>query len=103
MDMSSSNSTVMDTMVPYLHFAGGDNLLFEAWQPSSKGALAGACIGLVFYAIFERWVNGMRGVLEARWKKQYVPYSPDRCVMLMRFILPVAQSLGNHVAVSIRG
>ncbi|KAM5538233.1 hypothetical protein V8D89_008120 [Ganoderma adspersum] len=71
MDMSSSNSSsVMDMMVPYLHFTGGDNLLFEAWHPSSRGALAGACIGLVLFAIFERWVNGMRGVLEARWRQQ---------------------------------
>ena len=76
MDMSSSNSSsVMDMMVPYLHFTGGDNLLFEAWHPSSKGAIAGACIGLVLFAIFERWVNGMRGVLEARWRQQCVPCS----------------------------
>ncbi|TBU64853.1 Ctr copper transporter [Dichomitus squalens] len=57
-------------MIPWLHFTSGDKLLFEAWQPSSKGAIAGACIGLLLFAIFERWVNGMRGVLEARWKKQ---------------------------------
>lgn len=59
----------MGMMVPYLHFAGGDNLLFEAWHPSSTGAIAGACIGLVLFAIFERWVNGMRGVLEAHWRQ----------------------------------
>ncbi|TBU35037.1 Ctr copper transporter [Dichomitus squalens] len=65
----------MDTMIPWLHFTSGDKLLFEAWQPSSKGAIAGACIGLLLFAIFERWVNGMRGVLEAQWKKQCVPRS----------------------------
>ncbi|KAI1797680.1 Ctr copper transporter family-domain-containing protein [Ganoderma leucocontextum] len=70
MDMSSSNSSVIAMMVPWLHFTGGDNLLFEAWHPSSNGAIAGACIGLVFFAIFERWVNGMRGVLEGRWRQQ---------------------------------
>ncbi len=73
LDMSSSNSSVLDMMVPYLHFTGGDNLLFEAWHPSSNGAIAGACIGLVLFAIFERWVNCVRGVLEARWRQQCVP------------------------------
>ena len=75
MDMSSADSSMTMTMngmmVPWLHFTGGDNLLFEAWSPSSPGTIAGACIGLVVFALLERWVNAMRGVLEARWRKRY--------------------------------
>ncbi|KAI8995321.1 hypothetical protein BD414DRAFT_479205 [Trametes punicea] len=73
MDMSSSNSSmVMTMMVPWLHFTGGDNLLFETWRPSSKGAIVGACIGLVFFAILERWVDAMRGLAEKHWRDRHV-------------------------------
>lgn len=58
-------------MVPWLHFTGGDHLYFESWHPSSKGAIAGACIGLVFLALLERWMSAMRSVMEAKWKKRY--------------------------------
>ncbi|KIY51403.1 hypothetical protein FISHEDRAFT_37463 [Fistulina hepatica ATCC 64428] len=63
---SSDSSTTMD-MVPYLHFTPGDYLLFKSWTPSSAGAMAGACIGLMLFAIFDRWVWAMRLVLERRW------------------------------------
>jgi len=56
-------------MVPWLHFSGGDNLLFQSWHPVSKGAIAGASIGLFLFAIFERWLAAMRGVMEARWRR----------------------------------
>jgi copper transporter 1 len=59
-------------MVPYLHFTGTDTLIFKAWTPKSPGAIAGACIGLLCLALFERWVSGMRSVLEARWRQKYV-------------------------------
>ncbi|RPD81786.1 hypothetical protein L226DRAFT_541428 [Lentinus tigrinus ALCF2SS1-7] len=68
MDMSTSNSSTMVMMVPWLHFTGGDSLIFKSWHPSSHGAIAGACIGLVIFAIFERWVNAMRGVLSVYWR-----------------------------------
>ncbi|PCH33438.1 hypothetical protein WOLCODRAFT_64030 [Wolfiporia cocos MD-104 SS10] len=57
-------------MVPYLHFTSGDNLLFKTWAPSSHGAIAGACIGLAFLAIFERWISAMRAVLTAHWRER---------------------------------
>ncbi|KAI0361853.1 hypothetical protein OH77DRAFT_1391920 [Trametes cingulata] len=57
-------------MVPWLHFTSGDNLLFETWQPSSKGAVAGACIGLFLFALFERWINAMRGAAEDYWRRR---------------------------------
>ncbi|CAL1696525.1 unnamed protein product [Somion occarium] len=67
----SSNSTMeMVDMVPWLHFSGGDNLFFKSWHPSSSGAIAGACIGLVLFAMFERWIAAIRGVMEAHWKRQ---------------------------------
>ncbi|KAI0670113.1 Ctr copper transporter [Trametes maxima] len=77
MSMSSTNSTMMVMMVPYLHFMGGDNLLFKAWQPSSPGAIAGACIGLFLFAMFERWVNAMRGVAEGYWKRRALALMTD--------------------------
>ena len=70
LEMSTSNSSMMVMMVPWLHFTGGDSLIFESWHPSSHGAIAGACIGLVLFAMFERWVNAMRGVLDVYWRKK---------------------------------
>jgi len=57
-------------MIPWLHFTGGDSLLFKSWTASSPGAIAGACIGLVILAIFERWIAGVRSVLERNWKQR---------------------------------
>ncbi|KAF7789861.1 hypothetical protein EIP86_000809 [Pleurotus ostreatoroseus] len=54
-------------MIPYLHFTGGDNLFFKTLTPSSHGAIAGACIVLGFLAILERWIAGVRGVLDNHW------------------------------------
>lgn len=70
---SSSNSSTMAMdimMVPYLHFTGGDFLFFKSWSPSSHGAIAGACIGLVALAILERWIHGVRGVFEDVWRRR---------------------------------
>ena len=55
------------TMSSYFHTAGGDNLFFKPWTPSSPGAIAGASFGLVFLAILERFVNGVRGRLQVYW------------------------------------
>lgn len=57
-------------MTPWLHFRGGDNLLFESLHPSSKGAITAACIVLITLALFERWVTAMRASLETRWRKR---------------------------------
>lgn len=54
-------------MLPYLHFQGGDFLLFKAWVPRSSGAIAGACIGLVALAILERFITAWRARLEDMW------------------------------------
>ncbi|KAF8323143.1 hypothetical protein DL93DRAFT_2049857 [Clavulina sp. PMI_390] len=68
MDMGGDTSMTM-AMRPYLHFTGGDALWFQAWAPTSHGAIAGACIGLVLLAMFERLVAAMRGLLEVEWAK----------------------------------
>jgi len=59
----------MDTMTPYLHFTGGDNLFFKSWRPSSNGAIVGASIALVVLAISERLLSSIRGAMEARWRR----------------------------------
>jgi len=69
MDMNA-NSSAVTMMIPWLHFRGGDNLLFESLHPSSKGAITAACIVLIALALFERWVSAMRASLETRWRKR---------------------------------
>lgn len=54
-------------MTPYFHTAGGDYLFFEPWAPSSPGAIAGASFALLFLAMLERFVNGIRGRLQGYW------------------------------------
>ncbi|KZP32306.1 hypothetical protein FIBSPDRAFT_907384 [Athelia psychrophila] len=60
-------------MVPWLHFDGGDHLLFQSLAPTSKGAIAGACIVLVLLSLFERWVAASRALLESQWKRNVCP------------------------------
>ncbi|KAH9043731.1 Ctr copper transporter [Lactarius pseudohatsudake] len=69
MSDSDTSTSRIDVMTPYLHFAGGDNLFFKSWRPSSNGAIAGASIALVVLAISERLLFSIRGVLEARWRR----------------------------------
>lgn len=76
MDMDTTNSTdsgmmMMGMMTPFFHFTGGDYLLFKAWMPTSAGAIAGACVGLFVFAIFERWVHATSPALVHRLKQRY--------------------------------
>ncbi|CAE6488774.1 unnamed protein product [Rhizoctonia solani] len=67
MDMDSE----MMMMTPYFHWmANADALYFKSWVPRTPGALAGACIGLFFLAIFERFLGGAKGLIEAWWRRQ---------------------------------
>lgn len=68
----------MMVMKPYLHFTSGDPLWFQAWAPATNGAIAGACIGLVLLAMFERMLVGVRGVLEAEWNRRFVFFAHQR-------------------------
>ncbi|THH16768.1 hypothetical protein EW146_g3932 [Bondarzewia mesenterica] len=71
-DMTDSNSTSSATtvlMTPYLHFRGGDHLYFKSLQPTSHGAIAGACIVLVVICILERLLSAGRGVMEEHWRR----------------------------------
>ncbi|KAF9270453.1 hypothetical protein L218DRAFT_969031 [Marasmius fiardii PR-910] len=61
----------MSMMTPWLHFkTSSDTLLFQSWQPKSSGAIAGACIGLVAVCLLERWLSGIRTVLETYWRNR---------------------------------
>ncbi|TFK57430.1 hypothetical protein OE88DRAFT_1651145 [Heliocybe sulcata] len=79
MDMgsSASNTSVMVMMTPWLHFASGDNLIFKAWHPDTKGAIAGACIALVAFAMLERWVSAFRRIMETRWRAEALSMLAD--------------------------
>lgn len=71
MDMGSSST--MTGMVNYLHFSPtSDPLWFKEWAPSSSGAMVGACIGLFIFAIIERLLHGIGGIMEAWWHKRFV-------------------------------
>ncbi|KAF9007286.1 hypothetical protein BDZ89DRAFT_965687 [Hymenopellis radicata] len=62
--MGSSSSGMM---IPYLHFTPGDYLLFQAWIPTSAGAMVGASIGLFLLALVDRWIAASRAIMEAHW------------------------------------
>lgn len=86
MDMNSTTTTTaMTMMTPWLHFSGGDYLIFKTWMPESKGAIAGACIALVAFCILERWIAALRRQMEIKWgsgalvliRKQHNSYGVD--------------------------
>lgn len=66
MDMNPTTTMTM-MMTPWLHFSGGDYLIFKTWIPESKGAIAGACIALVAFCILERWIAALRRQMEVQW------------------------------------
>ncbi|KIM48433.1 hypothetical protein M413DRAFT_440165 [Hebeloma cylindrosporum] len=66
----SSSSSHAGMMIPYFHFAVGDSLFFESWQPRSAGALAGACLGLIVLCLFERWLAATRNVFNKQWRQR---------------------------------
>jgi copper transporter 1 len=69
MDTPGSLTTgTVSMMTPFLHFTGGDYLFFKSLQPTSRGAIAGACIVLVLLAILERVLSAARGAMEAQWR-----------------------------------
>lgn len=77
MSMDGAMSLASGSMLPYLHFTSGDNVLFLGWVPKSAGAMVGTCIGLFMLALVERWVAACRAVMEAHWSKRWI-YSIQR-------------------------
>jgi len=72
MDMSMDDGMTLasGTMMPMLHFTPlTDTLWFNGWVPQSRGALAGACIGLFVLALVDRWVSAVRAMMEAHWRE----------------------------------
>ncbi|TFY72644.1 hypothetical protein EVG20_g375 [Dentipellis fragilis] len=73
MDMNSGDASTstgeMVMMTPYLHFTGGDILYFKSLQPTSHGAIAGACLVLVVLAILERMLSAARGIMQDHWRR----------------------------------
>jgi solute carrier family 31 (copper transporter), member 1 len=70
MDSMNGSSSGSAMMTPYLHFTTGDYLYLKTWQPTSTGAIAGACIGLVVLALFERWLAATRATLDLHWHQR---------------------------------
>jgi hypothetical protein len=72
-DGESTSGAVSDTgghMTPFFHITPGDTLLFEGWVPRSGGAVFGACLGLFFIGIGERWVSAVRRGMETVWRER---------------------------------
>jgi copper transporter 1 len=73
MSMDGSMSLAAGAMRPYLHFTfGGDTLWFLGWVPASRGAMAGACVGLFLLGVVDRWLAAVRAVAERAWRQRYV-------------------------------
>lgn len=60
---TASNGTIAVMMTPFFHVIGGDYLLFRAWKPTSRGAIAGSCVGLFLFSLFERWIGAISPVI----------------------------------------
>ncbi|KAF5361227.1 hypothetical protein D9757_013218 [Collybiopsis confluens] len=71
MTMDGSMSLASGSMLPYLHFTiGGDILWFQGWVPQTKGSMLGACFGLFLLALVERWITSCRRLMEAFWAQR---------------------------------
>ncbi len=68
--MNTGSSSGSGMMIPYLHFTGGDFLIFSSWAPTSPGAIAGACFVLILIALVERLLAAMRSLLDLHWHKR---------------------------------
>ncbi|KAF4566620.1 Copper transport protein [Pleurotus pulmonarius] len=79
MDMANSSSSMsIPMMTPWLHLGGGDALLFQRWKPVSPAAIAGVCIGLMIFAVFDRLVAAFRRMMEGYWLKRRLALTGER-------------------------
>lgn len=79
--MGSGTSMESGMMIPYLHFTGGDVLIFSSWAPKSPGEIAGACFVLILIALVERLLAAMRSVFDSHWHKRCIIYLIYRCCL----------------------
>ena len=56
--------------------AGVDTLWFSGWLPTSRGATAGAALGLFALAVLHRFLAASRLLLEQSWRLQDVAVVP---------------------------
>lgn len=68
MSMDGAMPLAVGQMLTFLHFTPGDTLWFQGWVPASSGAMVGACIGLFFLAVVDRWMGACRAVMEVHWR-----------------------------------
>ncbi|KAJ7510773.1 Ctr copper transporter family-domain-containing protein [Mycena galericulata] len=71
MDMSMDDGMTLanGTMMTVLHFTLGDTIWFAGWVPQTRGAMAGACIGLLILALVDRWLAAVRAMMELHWRE----------------------------------
>jgi len=71
MDMSMDDGMTLanGTMMTMLHFTLGDTLWFNGWVPQTRGAMAGACIGLFVLALVDRWIAAVRAMMNLHWRE----------------------------------
>ncbi|KAF8971571.1 Ctr copper transporter, partial [Flammula alnicola] len=84
-------------MIPYLHFTGGDFLYFRAWHPTSGGAIAGACIGLVMLALFERWLGAARRALDTHWRRSQAKESNDKALFVQTGVQEISREESSNL------
>ncbi|KAI5451296.1 hypothetical protein NCC49_001892 [Naganishia albida] len=73
MDMGSDadGGTTMAGMKMYFHagLPSTDTLLFQSWVPGSVGPVIGACIGLFFLALAERFLAAVERGAAVQWRR----------------------------------
>lgn len=47
-----------------------DTLLFQSWVPGSVGPVIGACIGLFFLALAERFLAAVERGAAVQWRRE---------------------------------
>ena len=67
---AGGSSDSLPPMRMWIHSGIEDILLFKEWVPRTDAAYAGACIGVLFAAIFVQWLKALRIVVESSWATQ---------------------------------
>lgn len=70
MGMDGSMSLASGIMKSYLHSTSSDVIWFLRWVPQSRGAMAGAGIGLFLLALIDKWLTAIRASAESYWRRR---------------------------------